>query len=150
MDHSKNENLRVPPGFNGLRQILKKICYSVRSQQRLTIISAHPPGQSDLWAFLLIWCNYGSKPVQRAEDDYFDLTALMYIFTQVFLCNHSIITFFLTNLSQQLSGNELVLSTSLSHCALMSSSPGCSAIHRPSNSNLRAISFSLLKITSGT
>ena len=40
--------------------------------------------------------------------------------------------------------------TSRSHWPLMSSSDGCSVIYRPSNSSLRATSFSRLKITNGT
>lgn len=43
-----------------------------------------------------------------------------------------------------------VLTTSRSHCPLMSSSGGCLVTYRPSNSSFRATSFSRLKITSGT
>jgi len=60
------------------------------------------------------------------------------------------VTFFLTNLSQYLSGNDFVLMANLSQCPLISSSLGCSAIHKPSNSRLRQISFSRLNTTSGT
>ena len=59
-------------------------------------------------------------------------------------------TFFLTNLSQYICGKVGLASTKRSHCARRLSSFGWSAIHMPSNSSCREISFSRLKITSGT
>lgn len=49
-----------------------------------------------------------------------------------------------------LNGSYGVLITSASHLDRKSFPSGCSAIHIPSNSSFRAISFSLLKIANGT